>query len=104
MKIGHNEGCPYRAASHDKENNGLVSNQLLIGRMETETNREVARRKPPAGLGLLACTAGASDLCSVCHKTKNDSAGDKHYTVSRILFTVRGSLNSNGAALSSSNI
>lgn len=30
------------------------------------------------------------------------SAGDKHYTVSRILFTVRGSLNPNDAALPSS--
>jgi hypothetical protein len=69
-----------------------------------EPNREVAWREPPAGLGHEACTAGASALCSVCHKTKNGSAGDKHYTVSRILFTIRGSLNPNGAALPSSNI
>lgn len=35
-----------------------------------EPNREVAWREPPAGLGHEACTAGASALCSVCHKTK----------------------------------
>jgi len=60
LKIEHNEGYPYRAASHDKENNDLVSNQLLIGRMETETNREVARRKPPAA-GLAACLRRNAD-------------------------------------------
>lgn len=57
---GHKKGCPYRATGHNKENKGLVSSRLLIGRVEMETDREVARRKPLAA-GLAACLYRGTD-------------------------------------------
>lgn len=61
----HKKGCPYRATGHNKENKGLVSSRLLIGRVKMEPDREVARRKPPAA-GLAACLRRDADdrLCS----------------------------------------
>ena len=64
-----------------------------------ETNREIARREPPAGLGLLACTAGASALCRVCHKIKRGNAGDKLYTDLTDVCLPFAGLLPNGAAL-----
>lgn len=57
---GHKRDCPYRTTRHNKENSNLVSNYLLIGQMKMETNREIARRKPPAA-GLTACLRRNAD-------------------------------------------
>jgi len=60
IHISLKEGSPYRATGHNKENKGLVSSRLLIGRVEMETDREVARRKPLAA-GLAACLYRGTD-------------------------------------------
>lgn len=35
-----------------------------------KTNQEIARREPPAGLGLSACSTVVDASCKVCHKIK----------------------------------
>ena len=79
---GHKKGCPYRATGHNKENKGLVSSRLLIGRVEMEPDREVARRKPPAA-GLAACLYRSTNQRSCSHKTKRCAAANNSLTFLR---------------------
>ena len=58
------------ARSRNKESNELVSNGLLIRPMKMETQREVARREPPAA-GLTACLRRNADGIHGSHKIKN---------------------------------
>ena len=76
----------------------LVSSYLLIRRVEMETNREVAWRKPPAA-GLAACLYRSTDMMHCSHKDKNMRSCEQYITLLQAQQSaVRGSLNPNGSA------
>ena len=88
---GHKKGCPYRATEHNKENKGLVSSRLLIGRVEMETDREGAWRKPPAA-GLAACLRRDADGIHGSHNKKGCAAANHispFYRLNKVPFAGR---------------
>lgn len=87
----HKKGCPYRATGHNKENNNLVCSRLLIGRVEMETDREVAGRKPPAA-GLAACLRRDADGIHGSHNKKGCAAANHispFYRLNKVPFAGR---------------
>ena len=63
-----------------------------------ETNREVARREPPAA-GLTACLRRNADGIHGSHKYKNMRSCEQYITLLQAQQSaVRGSLNPNGSA------
>ena len=62
-----------------------------------ETNREVARREPPAA-GLTACLYQSTDMMHCSHKYKNMRSCEQYITLLQAQQSaVRGSLNPNGS-------
>ena len=68
-----------------------------------ETNREVARREPPAA-GLTACLYQSTDMMHCSHKYKNMRSCEQYITLLQAQQSaVRGSLNPNDSTHTFSN-